>query len=632
MTAVTPWQRVIVRHLLAERRKDVDRLYKLVKPTFEATFSGAGGDGLRFYCQPRGRWLLGVGFRRQDWVTLFSNAATTQELFARNADSKRLEVAWTGFDPQHGGWFFWLNQGGKPLVRFSQATDPDAQRHLESNAEIEQLLAGCPDGQSAWKALCQQFGVPEKSPAIIAQGNQFVMLGVAGKPVKTSTRGAFAFIGPEMAEGENKASDQLVEAIDKRDVNALRAALEAGASPDVRPGSSLTPLVSVLLNWDRPWAQPMAKLLMEFGASVNGRVSPVLEMMSHLVSDSVSHGTIEFLIEHGAKVDLKDVAGRSILFDGVVYKKRKTVKLLLEHAVTPDKATIDWLRQRIERDFEYEKNSDYIEYLTLLTGETVALPEVEALSAELQAENRRFAQCIEALGILKRMERGLPEAQARLNLLASPPSLIDGQPPRYEKLKCYIDFSRNKDPGWSTARIVADCQEDLAESLGVDPKEDDWAVERGIQAAYQLAVARHMQFAGAPESTDFLATGGQAALKLFAYQASRSKPFHEVWLVDQWEQSLLLAVLAADWELLGQLCETLRAGFANARFRMPDYPTEEAAQFWLVVASHFRAKKLPGVSKLADEVRASRKKRYPFLLEAWDAIESPSQAAFQKAL
>ncbi len=785
MNATQTWQKVFVRHVVIDRRKEVDRLSSIVKPTFETRSRGSQGGGDTIWCQPMGRWMVGIGFPQNDWVSFFSNASSPQEIFERNSASKRIEAACIGFDPDQDGWFFWFNRGGKPIVRFSQSEAKGSQPDIKSDEETKALIAKCPDAKSAWKMLCQQFEVPEKSPELVADEGKFVVLGVRGKPVKGTNRGIINYYGPELAEGENKAADRMERALDRWNFDGVRAALEAGASVDVKPGSSVSPLSSVLYHWDEPEAPQMAELLLEYGANVNGRDGdepPLVSLHAHFVSDEMSYGAGKFLLEHGADVEAKNRFGKTALFEAVLHKKRDSVKLLLDYGAKPSEELLTWVRERIERDLKYEKQSDYIETLTMLTGETVELPKVEELPPELRAENERFAQCIQISQILKSLEAGVsvrkdrasdlakvpetqqwvaeleqlgfeesgrillmlawnirpslalinvaqkmeaiitiggpqfdqirvdigvyhpddyvtvvsnlaqesvmgfqashgdfthvPDADAKTliktlqkklaqsqreivsieaktfldryrsvnervleelkvylqNLRDTQAILVDGEPARFERLKCYFDFSKNKDPTWSSRRIVETCQEDLQESLEVDFKEDEWEMRRGIRAAYDLALARHLQFAGAPDSTDFLATGCEVALKFFEYHASRSKPYNIQSLVEEFEQALLLATLADGWDTFRRLCETLRSRIASPKTRMPDDPSQEEGQIMVIVGSHFRTKKIAGIDKLPEKIRQTRKKRMHFLLDAWEAIACNSPAAFQKTL
>ncbi|PQO41985.1 hypothetical protein C5Y93_26865 [Blastopirellula marina] len=368
--------------------------------------------------------MIGVGFSRTDWMPLFSNSATAAEIFQRNAGSKRLEVAWIGFDETLGGWFFRLNRGGKPIVCFAQGDQKEAEPQVEGESGIEELVAKFKTGKSAFKALCQQYDVPVSSPEVTSEKGKYLAVGVHGKTIKGRNWGIINYQGPEMAAGENPAADQLEEAIEELDVDGVRAALEAGAPVDVMAESSSSPLVCALYQWEEPDGQEIAKLLLQYGANVNGREGtdpPLVDINSDFVFDDISYEGSKFLLEHGARVDAKNSFGKTALYEAVVNKKWNSTKLLVEHGAKPGDELVDWVRDRIERDFEFNKQTDYVEYLTLLTGETVELPEIEELSPELQAENARFAQCIQMTQALAMLEGGIDVRRDKANELAKLP-------------------------------------------------------------------------------------------------------------------------------------------------------------------------------------------------------------------
>ena len=785
MNAPSSWHRVFVRHLLPNRRSDVTRLSGQVKPTFETSSSGSEGGGDGIWCRPNRRWMIGIGFPKVDWVTLFSNSATAAEIFQRNAGNKRMEVACVGFDESVGGWFFWFHRGGKRVVRFSQGDPKGAEAKLEGDEEAQEIVAKFANGKSAFKGLCQHYGVPARSPEVIAENGKFVVIGVQGKPIKGTHRGLIEYYGQEIAAGENPAADQLEEAIERRDVEAVRAALEAGAPVDVLAESSVSPLLCALYKWETPEGQKMAELLLQHGAKINGREGddpPLVELNSHMVADHISYEAGKFLLEHGADVNAQNSYGETALHEAVVHLKWASAELLINQGAQPSDELIKWARERIERDLKFYRRSDYAKYLTLLTDEEVELPPTEVLTPELEAENARFTEYFQLSDTLALLEAGIavrdnkrntlmqqPEAEAWVSELKNagfevagpvqlvigfnvrpsfsmvhvdkkmeaiitaagpqmdqirvdigvyhpdgevtcagnlppesflgmktpythftlvedanakklvkalgakvaksqrevlpvdvkgylvryrkhnsrvleyvkaeiqgrlerPAIFVNGKPARFEKVKCYLDMSSWKDPTYSTRRTTKSFLNDVAKGAKVDPKVDDWTAGRGLRAAYDVAVGKHMQLAGAVETTGYLSPGCETGLKYFQYQTNRSRPFSDNCYIEEMEQALVLTILADDWPKFGELCETMRAKLATPKVRMPDDPPEEEGMILLVIGSTFRAKKIPGGEKLREKIRQSRRKRCHFLLDAWEAIEQENWEAFPKAL
>lgn len=306
-----PWQQVLVRHLIASRRDDVTRLSSMLAPPFNRTSSGSqGSGGTGIFSKPRGRWMVAIGFPQDDWALLFTNGGTPQQVFDANASSKRLEVVWIGHDSAQGGWFFRLNRGGKSIVRFAQAEGKETEPTMEADAATRNFLADFPAAQAAWQQLCQQFGVPPRTRTLEARGDEFVVLGLSGKPVRAKTRGVVTFHGPALAPGENKAADRLAKAIEKRNPEEIRAAVAEGAPLDLLPDSSSPPLVKSLYQAGKPGWKETAEILVELGASVEEKgsdgESPMASMAHNFVPEAMALAAYEFLLQHGADANATD--------------------------------------------------------------------------------------------------------------------------------------------------------------------------------------------------------------------------------------------------------------------------------------------------------------------------------------
>src|SRR5437870_4840874 len=93
-------QHVLVRHVVATKRKDVYDIESLLRAPFDSggsAYSDGGPLDVSILGYPTGRWLIAARFAGQRWVALYSNAASPAELFQAHASSRRLEVAWLGF-------------------------------------------------------------------------------------------------------------------------------------------------------------------------------------------------------------------------------------------------------------------------------------------------------------------------------------------------------------------------------------------------------------------------------------------------------------------------------------------------------------------------------------------------------
>lgn len=101
----TEKEQVLVRHVTAEKRNDIQHLEPLLKAPFPSE-SSSTSDGrskdVSILGYASGRCLVAARFAKQPWAPLYSNAASAQELFEANAGSRRLEVVWLGCKPDDG--------------------------------------------------------------------------------------------------------------------------------------------------------------------------------------------------------------------------------------------------------------------------------------------------------------------------------------------------------------------------------------------------------------------------------------------------------------------------------------------------------------------------------------------------
>ncbi|HVA50105.1 MAG TPA: ankyrin repeat domain-containing protein [Pirellulales bacterium] len=133
------------------------------------------------------------------------------------------------------------------------------------------------------------------------------------------------------------------------------------------------------------------------------------------------------------------------------------------------------------------------------------------------------------------------------HVLETPTLLVDGSPPRYERLGCYLDFADWKDPGYSSENWVRDWKEKFAKADRDPPDSTSDAVD----AAMYLVVMRHFQFASAPEPGEFLASGGDVALAHFRAIARAAKGCTHA---EPWFQfrSLVRGLLLCAWPGAGK--------------------------------------------------------------------------------
>lgn len=406
----TETEQVFLRHIVAAKHKDVIHIESLVKAPFPddcASSCDGGSKDVNIPGFASGRCLIAARFAKQSWAALYSNAASAEELFKANAAGRRLEVAWVGCRPQTG-WFFKLNRGGKPVVDFAQPIDAERPSTCKLNGVEPDILQRGESGEQAVARLCKHFEINRSLPEIRMRGDGYQVLDANGRPMKSGLRGYVRIDGPELAEGENAASDALAEAIESCDAEGIREAVAQGASLSVLPDSSSSPLTAALFQFDEPDWKECVETLLELGCPVNGAEGepPLVECVAHYIDEPDALRAARLLVAHGADVNAVNREGTTALFECVTNGNLELVRFLLQHGADPSikdrngASALDWLQKRHDEETGFRRRTKYAELLSLLTGQSVAKPEAEPLSPELQAENERFKLCLTARKIL----------------------------------------------------------------------------------------------------------------------------------------------------------------------------------------------------------------------------------------
>lgn len=404
------WERVLIRHVLAARRDDVTRLKSLISPPFESTSSssvGGGGSHTRILGLPRDRWLLAVEFSGQKWAALFCNCASSEEIVRANDSNNRLEIAHIGYLRARGGWFVSVQKAGKQVVGFQQ-------EHADGS------------GFEKFQEVCETLGLEPRQRSVRANQKQFQVLGVRGTPVKSGVAGYLLYHGHALTEGESPSSDKLAKGIEFRNSTLIREAVAEGASLETLPESSTYPLMAALYKCGRTRWEEAAETLLELGCDIEGvpgEDPPIICATQSFVNEATSLGILEFLMKHGAQVDARGTNGNTALFDQAVYRRIPSIELLLKHGADPDATTksgktiVEWVKERIAQDHRHGY-SQHAEVLKLLTGEEIEHPGMADFTEELQQENARFQECIQAKTVLAMISSDVEVRDASDNPLA----------------------------------------------------------------------------------------------------------------------------------------------------------------------------------------------------------------------
>ena len=185
-------------------------------------------------------------------------------------------------------------------------------------------------------------------------------------------------------------------------------------------------------------------------------------------------------------------------------------------------------------------------------------------------------------------------------MLKTPSILIDGSPPRYERLGFYMDFSTWDDPSYSTEKHAQRWLDDL-DNANREPPE---SLGKAIDAAVELVAMRHFQFAGAPDVRDRVVEASELALAYFQACARNSKADDSfAWLkIRRLLHGLLLCALAKRWETFEKVCNAVRPKLASAD-TTDDEDVDDYAQVLLLFVSNYRDRPLPKAAALEQAVR-----------------------------
>ncbi|MBI3464402.1 MAG: ankyrin repeat domain-containing protein [Planctomycetes bacterium] len=312
--------------------------------------------------------------------------------------------------------------------------------------------------------------------------------------------------GPEFAEGENRPATALARAIEECDPDGIRKAVEAGARLDVLPDTSISPLMSALLNCEKNRGRECVELLLQLGCPIEGRRGddpPVVSCADHFIPEQLAIKMLEILLANGADVNAKSPEdNQTALFKAVVHGRTNLVRFLMEHGADPSVkcgvlsalesgfrsaifgplwkifkifesrpvSAVKWLQKRFKKESSFGRRREYAELLTLVTGQPVAAPQTEQLSEYLQAENERFGQVHPARPfdpIFSKFASRPKRSEILQRASARPNGKRQDEPlPRYERIGVYLDLSRYNDPSFSTKRLTESFQKDIAGAMG----------------------------------------------------------------------------------------------------------------------------------------------------------------------
>ena len=150
-----------------------------------------------------------------------------------------------------------------------------------------------------------------------------------------------------------------------------------------------------------------------------------------------------------------------------------------------------------QQEFKGASPAQLIAHLKVILGrKSVLALDVASFAARYEQSFSR-----QAIEIRERAEQ----------VLNTPSILIDGSPPRYERLGFYMDFSIWDDPSYSTEKHAQRWLDDLGNANREPPE----SLGKAVDAAVELVAMRHFQFAGAPDVRKRVVEASELALAYF---------------------------------------------------------------------------------------------------------------------
>jgi ankyrin repeat protein len=129
-------------------------------------------------------------------------------------------------------------------------------------------------------------------------------------------------------------NDDLLQATNRGDIEAVRKALEQGADVNTRISEGAGKTAPVLVIAAAGRHVEIVNLLLERGADVNAKVTEGRGKDSTALMVALSNGNanlVKLLLEHGADTNAKNIGGMTILMIAAQVGDAEIIKLLMEH-------------------------------------------------------------------------------------------------------------------------------------------------------------------------------------------------------------------------------------------------------------------------------------------------------------
>lgn len=411
------WNIVLTKHV----KKEHDEIYDLCDTLFEnedrvrsyGTMSHDEKLPLGEYSAPREPWVVCLSRENQPWF-LVDGAPIDDAWIKKNGKRKRVQTIRVGYDAEKSHTFFRMYEAGKIHVDFVANGPPDqtgSKVRLKSQVPLDDCVSEDRTPADMLDALLRRFDAREMLLRITENDHKLRLEWQDRTELRPALlRDSNEFTYYALAKGDNAASDLLEDALYEGDPAKVQAAVDAGASLEWLPLSSISPLSKVVVAQRGDW-KACAKALVNGGAPVDGYVGEIpptsVCYASSFLSDAKGLGqpraieVIDTLLELGADINAINTTNTGAGNTPLLHAADNCQPLVVAHLLMAGadveaknhdgKTALDLARNRAENYYAEAKQhgEQIVEMLKNWQSGTLSPAELKQFVAEEQQRNQR---------------------------------------------------------------------------------------------------------------------------------------------------------------------------------------------------------------------------------------------------
>lgn len=651
-------QCVLIRHVLADRRGDFNRISTLMRgPRERSSTRAAGADFLHSLPVPQ-TWMVGVQLKNLDWLPIFSNLPL-RDVFEQHAESRRLEVVWLEHDPSTRQTVFRAAIASRQVVSLeTNGSDEHWKQDLVCHDEdLQTTLDGANTANDAAIAICEHFEIDLAMPCVRITDGSFTVIGKSGRTIRSVIGGVQLFSFKADDEGESTdqfnaaqeksetppdATDQQQDTADNHDDELTQKVLrQLFGSETPEPviaidDENLDSETREQLRFDQvAKARQLISMIptqsdLQFIATSRlsrfddyDRISQSLaalgfEEAAHATSNLPQRAFYSLFVHEERGMDAV-ISNANPLADGLLteiaaYREMhpdagQPMAWCVSNQPTP--ADPDMPLFLFVRHCVADGSVD-----TLVSALERLIGNEKVVNISVAETQQRFTHVVNSL--LKEMR------SSAKTLLANPLKRLDGSVPRFERIGIYLNATRQS---VSSADLVEGFFDDVMGSKNRRGPDGEGIV----RAAAGLAATDHLEFAGALNDPTMYRIGADQAKELFATPLLlQSASFFDS--AETFAYAMSLCLWLGDEESAKSICEKLTPRFAFEKLRTEEAPQTPVAEFQLLLANQYRARNINGSKRRYTDVARSRSVHGKALLAVLDAIEANDPEEFERCL